>query len=199
VKVLLLSKKIDIINKILPKESIVGFIPTAGEVYENPSWIEEDKNLILKYGYKVRNVDITNNTKEESIQIINNVDCLYIAGGNVFYLKQQIEEKQLKETIKQFINNNKLYIGASAGSCLCAPSLEPYQTVDDPKKANKLEDYTGLDIIDFAIVPHYGREKYLERHETIIKQYNNKYPLITLKDNEALFFEKRDKYKLYSM
>ena len=46
-KVLLLSKKIDIINRILTKESIVGFIPTAGEVYENPSWIEEDKNLIL--------------------------------------------------------------------------------------------------------------------------------------------------------
>lgn len=59
------------------------------------------------------------------------------------------------------INNNKLYIGASAGSCLCAPSLEPYQIVDAPKKATKLEDYTGLDIIDFAIVPHYGREKYL--------------------------------------
>ena len=198
-KVLLLSRQIDIIKDILPLHSKIGFIATAGEVYSNPIWIEEDRNLLLKYGYKIYNIDITNNSTNESIELINNVDCLYIAGGNTFYLKQQIEEKSLKYEIKEFINKNKLYVGASAGSCLCSPTLELYRTLDNPEKAGKLTDFGGLNIIDYVIIPHYGKEKYLEIHQDIIKKYNAKYGLIKLKDNEAVFFENRNKYKLYKI
>lgn len=195
--ILLLSRKIDIIKDILPEKSKIGFIKAAGEVYENPIWIKEDKDLLLQYGYKIIDIDITKNSTNQSIIKINEVDCLYIAGGNVFYLKQQIEQKNLKEVIENFINSNKLYVGTSAGGALCCPTLEPYKTLDDPKKAKKLNDTTGLNLIDFVVLPHYEREKYLSRHNDIINKYNKKYKLLTLKDNQALLFKEKDQYKLY--
>lgn len=191
---LLLSKKIDVISKYLKRGRIIGFISTAGEVYENPTWVKEDKKQLLELGYNIKDIDITNNSTLETKELINSVDSLYVAGGNVFYLKQQLEIKGLKETILQFINSDKLYIGASAGSCLMSPTLEVYKSLDDLSKADKLENLNGLNIIDYVIIPHYEREKYRERHNKIIDEYNDRYSLLFLKDNEAIRFEERDKF-----
>ncbi len=43
---LLLSKKINSIKNILKPNSMIGFVGTAGEVYENPIWINEDKSIL---------------------------------------------------------------------------------------------------------------------------------------------------------
>lgn len=47
-KVLLLSKKLEFLKNILPEQNLLGFIPTASEVYDNPIWIEEDKKYLNK-------------------------------------------------------------------------------------------------------------------------------------------------------
>lgn len=47
-KVLLLSKKLEFLKNILPKQNLLGFIQTASEVYDNPIWIEEDKKYLNK-------------------------------------------------------------------------------------------------------------------------------------------------------
>lgn len=193
---LLLSKKIDIVKNILKPNSKIGFIGTAGEVYDSPIWIYEDKRQLQQYGYQIVDIDISKNSKKESIQILNAVHCIYVAGGNVFYLKQQIEEKYLENEIINFINSDKLYIGSSAGSCLCSPTLEIYKTLDSLDNAQKLRSIKGLDVIDFEIIPHYGKEKYLDRHNEIINQYESKYNLLTVKDDEALLFRARNKYNL---
>lgn len=195
-KLLLLSKKIDSIKNILKPNSRIGFVGTAGEVYENPIWINEDKIKLQEFGYKIIDIDITNNSIETTIKQLENIDCLYIAGGNVYYLKQQIENKKLEEAIKKFIFSDKLYVGSSAGSCICSPTLEIYKTLDSLDNAQKLRSIKGLDVIDFEIIPHYGKEKYLDRHNEIINQYESKYNLLTVKDDEALLFRARNKYNL---
>lgn len=193
---LLLSKKINSIKNILKPNSMIGFVGTAGEVYENPIWINEDKSILQEFGYKVVDIDITNNSTETTIKKLENIDCLYIAGGNVFYLKQQIEIKKLENEIKRFIYSDKLYIGSSAGSCICSPNLEIYKTLDDQQKAPKIKSIEGLNVIDFEIIPHYGRDKYSDRHKEIIEKYKSKYKLLTLEDEESMLFKSRDTYEL---
>ena len=195
-KLLLLSKKIDSIKNILKPNSRIGFVGTAGEVYVNPIWINEDKIKLQEFGYKIIDIDITNNSIETTIKQLENIDCLYIAGGNVYYLKQQIENKKLEEAIKKFIFSDKLYVGSSAGSCICSPNLEIYKTLDDQQKAPNIKSLEGLNVIDFEIIPHYGRDKYADRHKEIIEKYKSKYKLLTLEDKESILFKSRDTYKL---
>lgn len=193
--ILLLSKKIDFIKSKLEPNKKIGFISTAGEVYENPVWIYEDKIKLKEFGYEIVDVDITNNSTENTIKKLEKIDCLYIAGGNVFYLKQQIENKKLEEAIKKFIFSDKLYAGSSAGSCICSPSLEIYKTLDDQQKAPNIKSLEGLNVINFEIIPHYGRDKYADRHKEIIEKYKSKYKLLTLEDEEAILFKSRDTYE----
>lgn len=193
--ILLLSKKIDFIKSKLEPNKKIGFISTAGEVYENPVWIYEDKIKLKEFEYEIVDVDITNNSTENTIKKLEKIDCLYIAGGNVFYLKQQIENKKLEEAIKKFIFSDKLYVGSSAGSCICSPSLEIYKTLDDQQKAPNIKSLEGLNIINFEIIPHYGRDKYADRHKDIIEKYKSKYKLLTLEDEEAILFKSRDTYE----
>lgn len=194
--ILLLSKKIDFIKSKLEPNKKIGFISTAGEVYENPVWIYEDKIKLKEFGYEIIDVDITNNSTENTIKKLEEIDCLYITGGNVYYLKQQIENKKLEEAIKKFIFSDKLYVGSSAGSCICSPNLEIYKTLDDQQKAPNIKSLEGLNIIDFEIIPHYGRDKYADRHKEIIEKYKSKYKLLTLEDEESILFISRDTYKL---
>lgn len=102
-------------------------------------------------------------------------------------------------TIKDFVNKDKIYIGSSAGSCICSPTIEMYNILDDPNKADKLQNYKGLDIIDFNILPHYGREKYIAKHEKILEQYKNKCKILTLKDNQAIYVKEKNNYKVFDI
>ena len=196
---ILLPRNLELIKKILPNNSQIGFIPTAGDVYENPYFVVDDKKKLLDNGYKVIDIDITNEDYNEIKNKLHNIDALFVAGGNVYYLMQQIKEKNLEKLIIEYIKSNKLYIGSSAGSCICSPSLKPYQTLDDKTKAPNLKDLNGLNIVDFVVLPHYGKEKYQYIYDNILKEYDQDFNLVTLKDDETIIVTEKDKYEIIKL
>lgn len=54
---------------------------------------------------------------------------MFVAGGNSFYLLQQLK---LKNVLQELINfaKNKIYIRSSVGSCIACPSIGYVQTLD---------------------------------------------------------------------
>jgi dipeptidase E len=175
-----------------PKTVNIGFVPTAADLYQDKWFVERDRKFLFEKGFKIIDVNIKDGFQLEKL---NDVDVIYIAGGNTFYLLEKAVESGALELIKILVNKGKLYAGSSAGAIFAGPSIEPVTLLDDPKDAPNLKTYEGLGLVDFVVLPHYGKEKYLQKYEKIIENFKEKYELITLTDEQAIVFE-GDSYKV---
>lgn len=193
-KLILLSNKNEVIKEHLEKGKKIGFIPTASELDEDRWYMEKDRKKLLEMGYIIDNIEISNESKEEIECKINSSDALFIAGGNSYYLLQQLKQKNVIRAIIEFINKDKIYIGASAGAVIACPTIDVIEDLDNPKEAPMLKSFEALNIIDFYILPHYNnKEKYTLKADLIEKKYNNlKFEKIS--DNQAIVVTERNEY-----
>lgn len=182
----------------MPKKCKIGFIPTASELDEDRWYMKKDKEELINMQYDIIEIDITNENKDNILTKLNQVDALFVAGGNCFYLLQQIKLKDILNDIIKFAQE-KIYIGSSAGSCIACPSISYVEKFDDKKEAPLLEDYNALNLIDAYILPHYNSdEKYTDLIKEILSE-NKKLNYITLQNDEALIVNSRNDYhKLYT-
>lgn len=127
---ILLSKNKAIIKEHLKPNTNIGFIATASELETNREYMYQDREDLLKMSYYIIDIDISKESKQEIIKKLNDVDVIYVAGGNSFYLLQQLIVKDALQELKEFANN-KVYIGSSAGACIVCPSIDYAQKLDD--------------------------------------------------------------------
>jgi dipeptidase E len=194
-RLILLSNKNEIIRKYLPSGKKVGFVPTASELDNDRWYMEKDRKKLIELGYNVIDIEVTYETTEKIKEKINNSDALFIAGGNSFYLLQQLKSKNIVEVINDFVNSNKLYMGASAGAVIACPTIEVVKELDEPKEAPFLESYTALNLVDFYILPHYNNEKFNLKADLIEKKYSN-FDFIKLTDNQAIIVSDRNSFEV---
>lgn len=193
------SNTIEEFIKILPEppnKLTVAFIPTAADPYEDKWFVEEDRNKLKEKGFNVRDVDLKNKTEQELSAELEGIDILFVAGGNTFYLLQKVRESGFDKIAKEVVQKGIIYVGSSAGATLACPTIEPIKTLDDSSKAPSLKSFEGLKLVDFVILPHFGKEKYKAKYEKIMKEYTNAgYKVIPLTDNQAIAVE-GDEYKI---
>lgn len=147
--------------------------------------------------YKVIEIDISKESKQDIIKKLNFVDSVFVAGGNTFYLLQQLKNKDVLQELKKFANN-KTYIGSSAGACIVCPSINYAQKLDDKSQAPLLKEYKAMNLVDFYVLPHYkSKEKYTKLADEIEKEYNNN-KFIKLSDNQAIVVDEANNYKIVS-
>lgn len=177
-----------------PKGLKLVFIPTASNLYKHPWWIDQDREKLKGMGFEFKEVDLKGKSKKELEIICEDVDVIYIAGGNTFYLLEQVQQSGFDEIIKVKINNI-VYVGASAGACLAGPDIEPLGLNDDPKEAPNLKSTKGLNLVDFIVIPHFDVERWQEENRQIMKKYSKKFKLLPLNNDQAVVVE-GDNYKI---
>ncbi len=166
------------------------FIPTAGDPYDNKDFIEADKNALEKYGLDVVKTDVKNKDEEEIRKAIDGADVVLVAGGDTFYLMEKLKESRADKAIKEFIEKDGIYIGSSAGSIVCCPTIEGAEEFDDPKLAPELDNFDGMGVFKDVIIPHTHKEKYFERVKRATKKLESKgYKVHLLTDDDVLFFD----------
>ena len=106
---ILLSSNKGIIKEYIKEDSIIGFIPTASELDDDRWYMEKDKEDLSKMNYNVLIIDISKESKEEILEKFNNIDAIFIAGGNSFYLLQQLKIKNVFFRMKKESVFWKLY------------------------------------------------------------------------------------------
>lgn len=191
---ILLSKNKEIIKNYLKPHSNIGFIATASELEENREYMYQDREKLEQMNYKVIDIDISKESKQNILNKFKLIDSIFVAGGNSFYLLQQLVIKDVIQDLKEFANN-KIYIGSSAGACIVCPSIDYVQKLDDKAKAPLLNNYKAMNLIDFYIIPHYNsKEKYTKLADEIEKEYMN-YKFIKLSNNQAIVVDKVNTYK----
>ena len=174
----------------------LGFIPTAGETYDNPYFVEESRQRLEKHGLKLVELDVVKDSHDSLVEKLGRVDGVYIAGGNTFYLLYQLIQKGLYTILINKIRNGFPYFGESAGAILLAKSIEPAKPIDDPEDAPELKTYNGLGLIDFFPLPHVGKEKYKSLFDKLIEDNKDSLKIVQYTDEQAILTKDGSNYEL---
>lgn len=166
------------------------FIPTAGDPYDIKDFVEADRIALEKYGLDIVEMDIKNKNVEEIRKAIVGADIVLVAGGDTFYLMEKLKESGADKVIKDFIEKNGIYIGSSAGSIICCPTIEGAEEFDNPNLAKGLNNFDGMGVFKDVIIPHAQKEKYFDRIRKATERLESKgYKVHHLTDDDVLFFD----------
>jgi dipeptidase E len=164
----ILNKPVDQINLL--------FIPTASRSEAELVYVAESRQELVDLG--VKNITTHNLDHPFAKNDLKNVDVIYVCGGNTFYLLQQLRASGLDKILPDFTGT---YVGVSAGSIVMGPNIEVSAPWDD--NDIDLDDTAGLNIVDFAVIPHFQR-KDIEIIQELRDQAN--YEILELTDNQAV-------------
>ena len=187
-----LYESIELVKKFLDKNTEskkILFIPTATNVDKYKKYIHLTQKAFEDFGYEVENFDVSIFSEEIAKEKLSQAKTVFISGGNTFYLLQELKRKNLTSYLKERIENGLLYIGESAGSVIAAPDIEYASIVDDKTLATELNDYTGLNLVDFYIVPHFEEEPFVESSRNTVELYKDKLDLKLINNKEAILVE----------
>ena len=187
-----LYESIELVKKFLDKNTEskkILFIPTAANVEEYKKYMHLTQKAFEDFGYEVENFDVSVFSEEIAKEKLSEAKIVFISGGNTFYLLQELKRKNLITYLKERIENGLLYIGESAGSVIAAPDIEYASVIDDETVATELDDYAGLNLVDFYIVPHFEEEPFVESSRNTVELYKDKLDLKLINNKEAILVE----------
>ena len=187
-----LYESIELVKKFLDKNTEskkILFIPTVANVEEYKKYMHLTQKAFEDFGYEVENFDVSVFSEEIAKEKLSEAKIVFISGGNTFYLLQELKRKNLITYLKERIENGLLYIGESAGSVIAAPDIEYASVIDDKTVATELDDYAGLNLIDFYIVPHFEEEPFVESSRKTVELYKDKLDLKLINNKEAILVE----------
>ncbi len=185
----MIAKNLGAVRNFIPNRSRIVFVPTAGNVYENPTFVYDDFSKLQSAGYRLTNIDLSQISASQLRQAIDQNDAIYVAGGNSFYLLDELKKFGHDKIIIDAVNREIPYVGASAGAAILGPSIAPMQFLDDALKAPDLRNYDGLNLIDFVPMPHFGTEKYSAQYDKLAKNYTGKFNFEPLPNDQAIVID----------
>ncbi|PZP14352.1 MAG: peptidase [Aliarcobacter butzleri] len=164
------------------KGKTVTFIPTASKVEKVVFYVNSGKKALQKLGLIIDELDISTASNDK----LRNNDFIYITGGNAFFLLQELKKTGADKIIIDEINKGKLYIGESAGAIVTSANIEYVKRMDDVKKAPNLTEFSGLNVVDFYVIPHYTNFPFEKTVEKIIEDYSSKLNLSPISNKDAI-------------
>lgn len=188
----LTSIKLDGFSELVPAGATVAFIPTAADLESDRWFVEADRSSLTERGFKLREVSLAAQIPESLLLQFENVQAIYVTGGNSFYLLAQMRASGFDKILPDLLRRDVLYAGASAGACVAGKSIEPLKYLDDPSEAPNLSSYEGLGLVDFVILPHFGKEKYKPKFDRIAEEYKDKFKLVSITDEQSIIVRDND-------
>ena len=165
----------------------VVFIPTASLPEKVTFYIDADKKALKKLGRIIEDLEISSISIEEINKSISCTDYLFVAGGNTFFLLQELKRKGVDKMIIEHINNGKLYIGSSAGSMVLSKDIGYVRHMDSIDAAPDLNgNFSALSVIDFCIVPHATNFPFKKAAEKTVKEFSDTLDIKAISNNEVI-------------
>lgn len=173
-----------------PQGKRVAFIPTASAVEPwGPVHSALSKRALQRLGFEVEQLDVEgvpSGSAERVTRSIAEADCIYVDGGNTFFLLQELRRTGADRAIIEQVHAGTPYIGESAGSVITAPDIGYIKLMDCTDKAPDLTDYAGLGLADFHVVPHHHAAAMGRAAQRILDQYGADLSLKPLTNRQAL-------------
>ena len=168
------------------KRKTVAFIPTASIHEEYMQYVEDGRMALDSLGLIVNEIEITQCSKNEMEEVLTNCDCIYVSGGNTFFLLQELRKTGTDKLIIEQIEKGKLYIGESAGAMILAPNIEYAKDMDDHlTQTPDFTDFKGLGIVEFYPVVHFNSFPFEEAAQKVVHK-NCHLPLEIITNQQAI-------------
>jgi dipeptidase E len=124
------------------------FIPYAAVSVSFEAYEDKVKTRFNDLGFEITSIHRFN----DPLKAVNEAKGIVVGGGNTFHLLYYLQRHNLLPAISRMIkNNDKPYIGWSAGSNITCPTIKT--TNDMP--VIEPESFNALNLISFQINPHY--------------------------------------------
>ena len=164
----------------------VAFIPTASIHEDFNQYVEEGREALVSLGLTIKELEIAQCEQKEIETVLRNCDCIYVSGGNTFFLMQELRRTGTDRLIVEQVEKGKLYIGESAGAMVFAPNIEYATKMDNHLSMTPgFEDFTALGIVNFYPVVHFNSFPFIEATR-IVMQENTHLPLKPITNNQAI-------------
>lgn len=174
-------------------ESLTGkrvtFITTASVVEKMNFFVESGRKSLEKLGLIVDELEITRDPSKDIFRKLEENDYIYVAGGNTFYLLQELKKTATDILIANEINAGKVYIGESAGAVILSPNIEYIEEMDNSTKGKDLVDYDAMGILDIYPLPHYDSYPFQGTAQGIIDRYGDELNLYPFRNKETIWIE----------
>src|SRR6516164_10741308 len=136
------------------EQQIKSFIGSARKVlffpfalFERDSYAAKAKARFAAMGYSLETVHVV----PDPHKAIEQMDAIFIGGGNTFRLLKALEDLDLLDPIRRKVKGGAPYIGSSAGSNVAGPTIKT--TKDMPIVQPR--SFDSLALVPFQISPHY--------------------------------------------
>lgn len=178
----------DLVKEFLDGSTVenVAFIQTAADVEEYRGYVDEAWRVFRELGYGIDLLDVPAMQRSDIVEALDGCRCLYVSGGNTFYLLQELKRKDLMPYLAKRVLGGMRYIGESAGAIVASKDIEYNQIMDDRSAAPDLTDFGGLSLVDFYVLPHNGEFPFVESTAETIKVYGDTLDLLPIDNSEAV-------------
>lgn len=175
--------------KILPKNPSDMKLVFISSAYSLDTYIDfavEDKKVLKELGFNFIEIDLYKESIEDIKRIMNDVDIIYVEGGNTYVLLDAINKSKISEILKQKLRNGAIYFGTSAGAYVACPTIEMCEWSGDRPNIPELTDLTAMNLVSFMLSVHYNRPNHSNIRDSVL---NCKLPVRILKDNQAFIVD----------
>lgn len=135
------------IGRFLSGVKEIVFVPYAAVTYSYAEYERRVQERFAELGIKVHSVHRSPNPAK----MIRQAEAICIGGGNTFALSKKMQEQGLLPVILRKLKENTPYVGWSAGSNVCCPTI--CTTNDMP--IVQPESFKAIGAVKFQINPHY--------------------------------------------
>ena len=137
---------------------ICAYIPTAGIPEGLDPMDPAGPDRLRSLRIRVRVVDVAALSPQETAAALADCAAIAAAGGNTFFLLQELRRSGADALIHQRISEGCWYLGESAGAAVAAPDISYLAPMDEPSLAPALTSTAALGLVDFYPLPHMDNE-----------------------------------------
>ena len=125
----------------------IAFVPYAAVTFSYAEYERKVQARLAEIGIRVRSV----HRAADPARMIRRAEAVCVGGGNTFALAKKMQEQGLMQAIRNRIRAGVPYVGWSAGSNVCCPTIS---TTNDMPIVEP-SSFRAIGAVKFQINPHY--------------------------------------------
>lgn len=136
------------IKDFLGEQKVCGlFIPYAGVTISFDDYAGRVKERFNEVGHDIVSI----HEADDPVEAVRNAEAIIVGGGNTWQLIKMIQDNDLIEAVREKVLQGTPYIGWSAGSNVCCPTIK---TTNDMPIVEP-DSFNAFNLIKSQINPHY--------------------------------------------
>ncbi|MFW5988510.1 MAG: Type 1 glutamine amidotransferase-like domain-containing protein [bacterium] len=127
------------------------------------SFIHQTINYYKKIGINnLMYFDLDKEFDKNKVENLLNCNAIHLSGGNTLYFLNLLQKRNFIKLVRNFVNNEGILIGVSAGGILMSKRITAAKICDDNYIG--LDNLNSLSLVNFDFFPHWNNnDDYLKK------------------------------------